>query len=236
MATVKKKEHEKLSDDNIKKVISLLEPDTGAPITKKEACEILNISYNTTRLNKIIQEYKNKQIILLRQKELNKGKKATTEEIRQAIVEYLQGTPISEIAERLFRSSGFVKSIIEKVGVPQRPTNTEARAKVAFLPDQCMADSFSIKEMVWSAKYHTTAVIVDEMSVEKQKNYKGVKVLDYEEKYGSKCYNIYVTEPVDSSDTFFPYVIKGGFYAYALAYDLGKLSHLEQFGVDLTKI
>ena len=28
----------------------------------------------------------------------------------------------------------------------------------------------------------------------------------------------------------------GGFYAFALAYDLGKLKHLEEYGVDLEKL
>jgi len=53
---VKAKEHENLSEANIKKVIELLEAEK--PITKKEACEVLNISYNTTRLSKIIEEFK----------------------------------------------------------------------------------------------------------------------------------------------------------------------------------
>ena len=47
----KKKSYENLTDSNIKNVISLLEAEK--PITKKEACDILNISYNTTRLNKL---------------------------------------------------------------------------------------------------------------------------------------------------------------------------------------
>jgi len=55
---VKAKDHEKLDDANIQKVSDLLEADK--PITKKEACEILNISYNTTRLKKIIEEYKDR--------------------------------------------------------------------------------------------------------------------------------------------------------------------------------
>ena len=45
---VKKKSHEKLDSANIQRVIDLLEQDE--PITKKEACEMLNIRYNTTRL------------------------------------------------------------------------------------------------------------------------------------------------------------------------------------------
>ena len=41
MRVVKKKAHENLTDESISKVISLLRQDS--PITKKEACEILNI-------------------------------------------------------------------------------------------------------------------------------------------------------------------------------------------------
>ena len=52
------KKHENLTQANITKVISLLEPKEGKPITKKEACAILNIAYNTTRLQKIIDEHK----------------------------------------------------------------------------------------------------------------------------------------------------------------------------------
>ena len=56
---VKKRSHEKLTDSNIKHVMQLL--DAESPITKKEACSILNISYNTTRLNKILEDTKNYQ-------------------------------------------------------------------------------------------------------------------------------------------------------------------------------
>ena len=44
----KAQEHEKLTEANISHVIKLLEAEN--PITKKEACDILNITYNTTRL------------------------------------------------------------------------------------------------------------------------------------------------------------------------------------------
>ena len=54
MAKIKKKEGENLTETNIEKVIGLLEQEK--PITKKQACEILNISYNTTRLTKIIEK------------------------------------------------------------------------------------------------------------------------------------------------------------------------------------
>ena len=56
MARVRQKKHEKQDEVTLNKVIGLLEAET--PITKKEACEILNITYNTTRLNKIYQNIK----------------------------------------------------------------------------------------------------------------------------------------------------------------------------------
>ena len=56
---IKKQEGENLTDANIKKVIRLLSAEK--PITKKEACSILNISYNTTRLSKVIEDYESDQ-------------------------------------------------------------------------------------------------------------------------------------------------------------------------------
>ncbi len=53
--TVKAKDHEKLDDATIERVMALLNDEK--PITKKAACEILNISYNTTRLGAIIDGY-----------------------------------------------------------------------------------------------------------------------------------------------------------------------------------
>ena len=51
---IKTRKHENLTETNIQHVMELLNADS--PITKKEACSILNISYNTTRLNKIIED------------------------------------------------------------------------------------------------------------------------------------------------------------------------------------
>ena len=55
MARNKVQAHEKLDAANMTKVIELLDSDT--PITKKAACEHLNISYNTKRLASLIDEF-----------------------------------------------------------------------------------------------------------------------------------------------------------------------------------
>lgn len=224
MARVKKKEHEKLDSATISRVISLLEPSDPStqPITKKEACSILNISYNTTRLGRIIEEFREREAYVAKRKAANRGKPASAEEVRQTIEEYLSGDNISTIAGRLFRSPGFIKAIIERVGVPQRPTSKEERAGVELIPDSCVSDDFKVGETVWSAKYHRPARIV--------------KQLSDDPKYLGKVFHIYVMEETDASDTFFPYVLHGGFNACQPAFDLAKLSHLEELGINLERI
>jgi len=223
MVRVKKKDHEKLSAANVNHVIELL--NQKKPITKKEACSILNITYNTVRLSRIIEEHQEQEALVARRKAANRGKAATKEEIAEAVTEYLSGETISEIAKGLFRSAGFVKAIIERVGVPQRPTSVEDKLKFDFIPEACTSETFEPGEIVWSAKYHKTAIVKNEMYN-----------MNYKKLYSSRCYKIVVIEPVDSSHGFFPHIQTGGFNAYALAYDLGRLSHLEQYGVNLDNL
>lgn len=219
MSRVKRKEHENLSDANILKVKNLLESDS--PITKKEACQILNISYNTTRLQKIIDEYNERQQYVEKQKAKRRGKPASDVEIQQAVEDYLNGDNYANIAKRLFRSAGFVKAIIDRVGVPQRPVG-DAGGSRDFLPDACISEEFQPGEIVWSAKYHRPAKVIREVSSTGD--------------HLGKVYSIYILEHVDDPGPWFGHVTKGGYFAYQPAYDLGKLSHLKEFGVNLEKI
>ena len=115
---VKAKAHEKLDGANVQKVINLL--GTDEPITKKEACEILNIRYNTTRLQRIIDEHTEVWEYKEKRKNQNKGKGATRDEIKTVIEYYLDGDNVSEIATRTYRSNAFVKAIIERTGISQK--------------------------------------------------------------------------------------------------------------------
>jgi len=235
---VKKKEWEHLTPSNIEKVISLLNPSDGSkPVTKKEACSILNITYNTARLSSIIDEYLgHKEYVQLR-KSQNRGKSATPLEISEAIRDYLSGDTVSTIAKSLYRSSGFVKSIIERVGVPSRPTSKEERREVGYLPEECVAEEFAPGEIVWSARHHAPAEIEYEISVDYQAERPGFKDTNYEKKYGAKCYSIWVREDIDQDKEFWVSGIEtGGFKAIALAYDLGSLRHLEKYGVDFSRL
>ena len=90
---IKSKAHEKLSFDNIERVIQQLEQDN--PITKKEACGMLNIRYNTTRLQRIIEDHQELKQFRETRKAQNKGKMATQDEIRSVVKLYLDGDNIS---------------------------------------------------------------------------------------------------------------------------------------------
>lgn len=178
----------------------------------------MNISYNTTRLNNILDEFNERKEYRAKRKAQLKGKRASKEEIKEAIQSYLRGESVSEISQSMYRSAGFVKGILNRVGVPTRPAAVEDRQGCAFLPDECIAEEFNPGEIVWSAFNHAPALVEKE-----------AEEIDYVEKYSSKCYYIYVFEHTEE-------LIKGGYYAASLAYDLGKLTHLEEYGINLEKI
>ncbi len=201
---VKKKEHEKLDDTTIERVISLLEAEV--PITKKVACEILNISYNTTRLTNIITEFKEKKERRKRLFEKTKGTPITDFEISSMLTPYLQGAPLSDISEWTYRSPGTVKRIIEALGVPEKPKGDDY-FKAAMLPDECvLKEPPKIGDFLWSAKYHAVCEVTAE----------------FKNSDGSVSYRIYIFEKNDSNRV-------GGFYAYQPQHELGSLKHLEKY-------
>jgi len=239
---IRAKSHEKLDGANIQKVIDLLNGEEA--ITKKEACEVLNIRYNTTRLQKIIDEHNEVWAYKEKRKNQNRGKGATRDEIKTVIEYYLDGENISEIATRTYRSNAFVKAIIQRVGIPEKLSKEEHskcyRHRYQLLPEQCVREEFEDGELVWSVKDNKIAKITRENTVKYMDSMPGYMkpVINYEEKYGAKGYAIYVYDPVpqDVMDkSYFPWLdgSKVGYYSFALAYDLGSLKHLEQYGVTI---
>ena len=238
---VKKKDYENLSNQNIEKVIALLNPSSSAPtttkaITKKEACDILNIAYNTTRLNKIIEEYHEKKAYTAQRKKKLRGQPASQAEIAEACESYLQGGTISEISKSLFRSPAFVRALLEKVGVPQRPANKEEKLGSHYYPDALLSDDYAEGEVAWSATYHAAVEVHARLTPEYIASKKGLGNTDYDSKYGCPVYAVYIKQKVDSDDTFFSNVTAGGFSAYVPAYELCKLEHLKQYGVRIDRL
>ena len=147
---------EKLDAANIEKVIKLLEQEK--PITKKDACSILCIAYNTTRLAGIIEKHKEKRAKDKERRAALRGKPASKEEISFIIQEYLEGGTIEAITNKIYRSTNFVYDVLENHNVPQR-----ARAhdyfKPELIPEGAVRDRFAVGEVVYSARYDSIAEV-----------------------------------------------------------------------------
>ena len=226
---IRKKAGEKLDAATLTRVSELLNQDE--PITKKQACEMLNISYNTTRLAKILDDFNETASYRETRKSQNRGKKATDMETREAIESYLKGETVSDISKRLYRSTTFVKNILDRVGVPEKLPKTK-RKGAAYLPDECVSESFKEGEKVWSASYHAPAIVEKEYTLEYQDSMPGIRTVDYQKDYGCSLYRIWVLEGDKEWNEYFGYVTQG-FSAHQLSYDLGSLTHLEEYGVRL---
>ena len=148
---IKAKSHEKLDEVNIERVLNSLEAEK--PVTKKEACEMLNIAYNTTRLSKIITEFKEKRTYRRHRMDQNKGKIATSDEINEIVMNYLVGMNYAEIARSMYRSPTFVKNEVDRVGVPTKV----ALGEEFIVPDECVKYEFEVGEWVWFNDNHPDA-------------------------------------------------------------------------------
>jgi len=170
MATRKRSvtEEEMMTGANIAKVIRLLEPteEGKKPITKKDACAMLGMAYNTTRLGTIIDEYKQKQVRISERKSQLRGKPATQEEKVYIISEYLNGETVDAISKMTYRSSRFIKDILEGNSVPIRVPGS-SYFNPELIPDDAVRERFKIGEVVYSSRYDSTARIDAEQKTSK---------------------------------------------------------------------
>lgn len=164
MATRKPKEDEKLDDATIERVIAMLEPkDDTKPITKKDACQILNIAYNTTRLGALIDKFKEKKARENDRRKALRGKPLTTEEISFSVGEYLEGASIESISKSTYRSRELIQRAIEESNAPVR-ANKYDYFRPELIPDGAVRERFKLGEIVWSAQYDSAAKIEKESS------------------------------------------------------------------------
>lgn len=160
MARVKQKDYEDFSDEKVLKVIAMLENKE----TKKACCDVLGMSYNTSRLSRIIQEYQDKVTLLKTQKAKLRGTAVSKEDCSYTVQAYLNGEPLNEIANNIFRSIAVVKNILIRYNVPLRSAGSSYFDPV-FLKQE-PADDYVAGDLVYSARYITPAVIVKKMKDE----------------------------------------------------------------------
>ena len=160
MATrgIRKKEGEDLSDSKIEQVISLLNQET--PITKKDACNMLNIAYNTARLNKIIQEHEERKAYTLKRKKELRKQPLSAADIAFFISSYLESGNLSEIADESYRSPQLIKQVLERYNIPLRKSSNNY-----FNPPEVIntAENYSKDDLVYSARYDQAAYISKEL-------------------------------------------------------------------------
>jgi len=166
------RDHENLSKANMIKVIGLLEQEK--PITKKAACEILNISYNTPRLKKLVDEFKVRQASNKKMRAKLRGTPLTNPELNVIAQEYLNGEALSTISEMTFRPTTLIKKAIYSLGIPERDAEHNY-FNPPLLPLESVREDYEIGDLVYAARYQSAALIE--------------KVIPY---YEGKAYVIYV--------------------------------------------
>jgi len=149
---------EKLDDATLERVIEYLETK-GA--TKKNACIMMNISYNTTRLDRLLETYKTKKENESKRRAEKRGTPATSEEISFVITEYLAGEPVDGISKALYRGVSFVKTILQNYSVPERNSSPDY-FHPKLIPEESSRENFAIGELVYSSRYDTVAIIEKE--------------------------------------------------------------------------
>jgi len=149
-------DHEKLDKTNMLRVIDLLNQEKS--ITKKAACEILNISYNTTRLKKLIDEFVKKEENTKRIRAKLKGTPLTSKEIQLIVEEYLAETPVSAISEMTFRSVALINKAVRELNIPLRKTDASYNNPF-FIEDDAISEMYEKDDLVYAARYQCPALI-----------------------------------------------------------------------------
>lgn len=202
---VKRRDGELLDNNSIARMLTKLESEN--PISKKDACSMLNISYNTSRLNKIIEEYKERKEYDTRRRKEKRRQAITDSEKADIISMYLEGSALSEISDTVYRSTDVIKRVLYNYNIPLR--NSEySYWKPALLPEDSISEEYNENDLVYSAKYACAARIVK-------------KVQD-NETHGS-VYRIWLYGDYNQ-------------YALQPYYELSDLTKLQDIGVEIKDI
>jgi hypothetical protein len=141
--------------EKIKKAIAVLE--TGG--TKKAACDALGIRYNTTRLQKIIEDHTQRETIEKNLRDKKRGTAVDKDEAIGIIKHYFETASIDATSKRFFRPISAINKVLDHYGA-KLYTNSTSPLKPGLLPDLCMVDFFREGEYVWSAAYNCLAQVI----------------------------------------------------------------------------
>lgn len=140
-----------VSDAKIRNAIWYLK--TGK--TKKFVCEYLQISYNVNTLNKLITDFKAKEV---REVELRKAKQKqelTILDKQQIIQQYLAGNSQTQLAKDFFISLARVKKVLLESNVPIRSRKGYATSHITENTEQAILP----KSTVFCKKHNCYAIV-----------------------------------------------------------------------------
>lgn len=153
MARVKRKDTEDFSHERIEKVIVML--DNGE--TKKACCEYLGMTYNTARLNKLIEEYLETKANRVRLRKKMRNQPLEKADLAFICQNYLDGMSLSEISESLYRTTRVIKNVLERYNIPLRDASNTYFNPI-YLEET--PNDYSKGDLVYSARYNSIAEIV----------------------------------------------------------------------------
>ena len=160
--TIKVKAGENITETSVRAVIKALGAD--APCSKKEACGMLHIAYNTTRLNNIIEDHMSKLAFRRKQRAAVRKTPITDLDRKNIIQSFVAGEGIGEIVQPSFRSLKIVRTILQDFNLPTRVAN-DARV---LIEEAQTAEDYVKGDLVFSAKYGEYAEIIGEYSCTKE--------------------------------------------------------------------
>ncbi len=145
-----------IPDSKMEEVIDLMAAEK--PITKKRACEILGIAYNTTRLDNLMEEFLERKARLAQRKKAKRGKPLDEAEKKDIIESYLEREPLGDIAERQARSIATIKNFLEFSGLPMRDTDCDY-FNPPMVGDKLVRECYLVGEIVYSTQYQELAEV-----------------------------------------------------------------------------
>ena len=192
-----------ISDEQFKAAASALE--SGA--TKKAACEILGIPYNTTRLTSLLENFAKTKEVETRLRKAKRGTPITDQEMVSILEMYFDEESLESISKRMHRSLPLIKFKLEQSGAMLKSRSTINPASPPMIPEECLQENFELKEKVWVAGYNCLGEID--------------KRLDQE---GDAVYRVYLLDRHNHRYVYYPW------------YELGSLRHLSTIGLNIDKL
>ena len=156
-----------IDESKLKLVIQKLE-EAEKPITKKEACSMLGIAYNTTRLTNLIDEFKQKKETEKKLRQIVRKTKPSEAELKEIVEGYLNGEPYSEISKSTHRTVGQIKRILESFHLPERQPGADYFNNVLLVPPESIAEDYSTGDLVFSARYNCLAEISKDLGIHRE--------------------------------------------------------------------